>query len=193
MPISLAKGGNISLTKEAGPQGLTAVTVGLGWDPRATAGEAFDLDAAAILCNEAGKARGNSDLVFYGNLTSGDGTVRHLGDELTGDTAGDDETIKVDLAAAGADVDRIVFSASIYEGDKRGQSFGQVRKAYIRVVNDADGAELARYDLSEDASPEVAMVFGELYRNGADWKFRAIGQGYVSGLAGIALDYGLNV
>jgi tellurium resistance protein TerD len=192
MTVSLVKGGNISLTKEAAA-GLSAVTVGLGWDARTTTGEAFDLDASAIVCNDAGKARSDTDFVFYGNLTSGDGTVRHLGDERTGDTVGDDEQIKVNLAGVAADVDKLVFSASIYEADKRGQSFGQVRKAFIRVVNDADGAELARYDLTEDASTEAAMVFGELYRNGGEWKFRAVGQGYEAGLAGIAADFGLNV
>ncbi|MDX6213080.1 MAG: tellurium resistance protein TerD, partial [Frankiales bacterium] len=166
MAVSLTKGGNISLTKEAGPSGLAAVTVGLGWDARTTTGEAFDLDASAILCNDAGKARTDDDFVFYGHLTSGDGTVKHQGDERTGETAGDDEQIKVTLSGVAADVDKIVFSASIYEADKRGQSFGQVRKAYIRIVNDADGSELARYDLSEDASTEAAMLFGELYRNG---------------------------
>jgi tellurium resistance protein TerD len=193
MAVSLTKGGNISLTKEAGPSGLATVTVGLGWDARTTTGEAFDLDASAILCNDTGKARTDEDFVFYGHLTSGDGTVVHQGDERTGETAGDDEQIKVNLAGVAADVDKIVFSASIYEADKRGQSFGQVRKAYIRIVNDADGSELARYDLSEDASTEAAMLFGELYRNGAEWKFRAVGQGYQSGLAGIAKDFGLNV
>lgn len=193
MAVSLTKGGNISLTKEAGPSGLSAVTVGLGWDARTTTGEAFDLDASAILCNDAGKARTDDDFVFYGHLSSGDGTVVHQGDELTGETAGDDEKIKVNLGGIAADVDKIVFSASIYEADKRGQSFGQVRKAYIRIVNDGDGSELARYDLSEDASTEAAMVFGELYRAGAEWKFRAVGQGYQAGLAGIAKDFGLNV
>jgi tellurium resistance protein TerD len=193
MAVSLTKGGNISLTKEAGASGLANVTVGLGWDARTTTGDAFDLDASAILCNDAGKARGDGDFVFYGHLASGDGTVVHQGDELTGETAGDDEKIKVNLTGVAADVDKIVFSASIYEADKRGQSFGQVRKAYIRIVNDADGSELARYDLSEDASTEAAMVFGELYRAGAEWKFRAVGQGYQAGLAGIAKDFGLNV
>jgi tellurium resistance protein TerD len=193
MAVSLVKGGNISLTKEAGGSGLSAVTVGLGWEARTTTGEPFDLDASAILVTEAGKARTDGDFVFYGNLTSADGTVRHLGDERTGETAGDDEQIKVNLAGVAVDVDRLVFSASIYDADVRGQSFGQVRKAYIRVLNDADGSELARYDLTEDASTEAAMVFGEVYRNGADWKFRAVGQGYQSGLRGITSDFGLNV
>lgn len=193
MTISLTKGGNISLSKEAGTTGLAHVTVGLGWEARTTTGEPFDLDASAILCNEAGKARSDKDFVFYGNLVSGDSTVTHLGDERTGETVGDDEQIKVSLGTVGADVDKIVFSASIYEAEQRGQSFGQVRNAFIRVVNDGDGSELARYDLTEDASTEAAMVFGELYRSGGDWKFRAVGQGYQAGLRGIATDFGLNV
>ena len=191
MGVSLSKGGNVSLTKEA--PGLTAVTVGLGWDVRSTTGDDFDLDASAILVDPAGRVTGDKDFVFFNNLQSGDGSVKHLGDNLTGEGEGDDEQVNVDLAAVPPGVDKVVFAVSIYEGDKRNQSFGQVRNAFIRVVNQAGGAEIARYDLSEDASTETAMVFGELYRNGADWKFRAVGQGYASGLAGIAKDFGVNV
>lgn len=192
MAISLQKGGNLSLTKEAGGT-LTAITVGLGWDARTTTGDAFDLDASAIICGEAGKARSDADFVFYGQLQSGDGNVKHTGDERTGETTGDDEKITVNLAAMGADVDKIVFIASIYDAEVRSQNFGQVRKAFIRVVNDATGAELGRYDLTEDASVETAMIFGEIYRNGTDWKLRAVGSGWASGLRGIATDFGLNV
>ncbi len=191
MGVSLSKGGNVSLTKEA--PGLTAVTVGLGWDVRSTTGTDFDLDASAILVDAAGKVTGDKDFVFFNNLQSSDGSVKHLGDNLTGEGEGDDEQVNVDLANVPAGVDKVVFAVSIYEGDTRSQSFGQVRNAFIRVVNQAGGAELARYDLSEDASTETAMVFGEIYRNGADWKFRAVGQGYASGLAGIAKDFGVNV
>lgn len=192
MAISLQKGGNLSLTKEAGGT-LTAITVGLGWDARTTTGDAFDLDASAIICAESGKARTDADFVFYGQLTSGDGNVRHTGDERTGETVGDDEQIEVNLAGLAADVDKVVFVASIYDAETRAQNFGQVRKAYIRVVADSTGTELARYDLTEDASMETAMLFGEIYRNGADWKMRAVGSGWASGLRGIATDFGLNV
>ena len=191
MGVSLNKGGNVSLTKEA--PGLTAVIVGLGWDVRSTTGTDFDLDASAILANSAGRVLSDAHFVFFNNLTSPDGSVEHTGDNLTGEGEGDDEQVKVDLARVPAEVDKIVFPVSIYEADNRGQSFGQVRNAFIRVVNQAGGAELARYDLSEDASTETAMVFGELYRHGSDWKFRAVGQGYASGLRGIATDYGVNV
>jgi tellurium resistance protein TerD len=191
MGVSLSKGGNVSLTKEA--PGLTAVTVGLGWDVRSTTGTDFDLDASAILVDASGKVTGDKDFVFFNNLKSSDGSVEHLGDNLTGAGEGDDEQVNVNLASVPANVDKIVFPVSIYDAESRSQSFGQVRNAFIRIVNQAGGTELARYDLSEDASTETAMVFGELYRNGSDWKFRAVGQGYAAGLKGIAQDFGVNV
>ncbi|MBO8198786.1 TerD family protein [Streptomyces smyrnaeus] len=191
MGVSLSKGGNVSLTKEA--PNLTAVIVGLGWDARTTTGSDFDLDASALLTNAEGKVGNDQNFVFFNNLKSPDGSVEHTGDNLTGEGEGDDEVIKVNLAGVPADVEKIVFPVSIYEAESRQQSFGQVRNAYIRVLNQADNVELARYDLSEDASTETAMVFGELYRHGAEWKFRAIGQGYASGLRGIAQDFGVNV
>jgi tellurium resistance protein TerD len=191
MSVSLSKGGNVSLTKEA--PGLTAVLAGLGWDARTTSGADFDLDASALLTNEAGKVLSDQHFVFFNNLRSPDGSVEHTGDNLTGEGEGDDEVIKVNLAAVPAECDKLVFTVSIYDAEARGQSFGQVRNAYIRIVNQAGGAEIARYDLSEDASTETAMLFGEVYRNGAEWKFRAVGQGYTSGLSGIARDFGVNV
>jgi tellurium resistance protein TerD len=191
MGVSLSKGGNVSLTKAA--PGLTAVLVGLGWDVRTTTGDSFDLDASAIVCGANGKVLSDGHFVFFNNLKTPDGTIEHTGDNVTGEGEGDDEQIKVNLGGVPADVDKVVFPVSIYDAGTRGQSFGQVRNAYIRVVNQADESELARYDLSEDASTETAMVFGELYRNGAEWKFRAVGQGYASGLAGIAKDFGVNV
>ena len=131
--------------------------------------------------------------VFFNNLTSPDGSVEHTGDNLTGEGEGDDELIKVNLQGMAPNVTKIVFPVSIYDADARSQNFGQVQNAYIRIVNETDNAEIARFDLSEDASTETAMVFGEVYRHGSDWKFRAVGQGYASGLAGIARDYGVNV
>jgi tellurium resistance protein TerD len=189
--VSLSKGGNVSLTKEA--PGLTAVTVGLGWDARTTDGQAFDLDASAIGCKADGKVASDQHFVFFNNLKSPDGAIEHTGDNTTGEGGGDDEQIKVNLAGAPAELDKVVFPVSIYDAETRSQNFGQVRNAYIRIINQADNSEIARYDLSEDASTETAMVFGELYRNGAEWKFRAVGQGYSAGLAGIARDFGVNV
>lgn len=191
MGVTLAKGGNVSLSKAA--PNLTAVQIGLGWQARATTGAAFDLDASALLCSN-GRVLGDEYFVFYNNLTSPEGSVEHMGDELVGGTGSeDDEVVKVSLTQVPPQVDKIVFPVSIYEAEARGQNFGQVRNAYIRVLNQADGAELARYDLSEDASSETAMIFGELYRYNNEWKFRAVGQGYASGLRGIALDFGVNV
>jgi len=160
---------------------------------RTTTGADYDLDASAILLNSAGKVISDQHFVFFNNLKSPDGSIEHTGDNLTGEGGGDDEQIKVNLAGAPAELDKVVFPVSIYDADTRNQNFGQVRNAFIRIVNQADGKEIARYDLSEDASTETAMVFGELYRSGSDWKFRAVGQGYTSGLAGIARDYGVNV
>ncbi|MBM7459580.1 TerD family protein [Rhodococcus coprophilus] len=191
MGVSLAKGGNVSLSKEA--PNLTAVTIGLGWDVRATTGADFDLDATALMTGTNGKVLSDQHFVFYNNLRSPDGSVEHTGDNLTGEGDGDDESINVDLVAVPAEVQSVVFPVSIHDADARGQSFGQVRNAFIRVVDRSNDRELARYDLSEDASSETAMVFGELYRRGAEWKFRAIGQGYASGLAGIARDYGVDI
>lgn len=191
MSVSLTKGGNVSLTKIA--PSLTAVSVGLGWDIRTTTGADFDLDASALVCGENGKVVDNGHFVYFNNLRSPDGSVEHTGDNLTGEGDGDDETLNVNLANMPSSVSKVVFPVSIYDADAHQQSFGQVVNAYIRVVDVATGNELARYDLSEDASTETAMVFGELYRNNAEWKFRAIGQGYASGLAGIATDYGVSL
>ncbi|MBF6354567.1 TerD family protein [Nocardia higoensis] len=191
MGVSLSKGGNVSLTKQA--PNLTAVAVGLGWDLRTTTGTDFDLDASAIALGADKKVVSDKHFVFFNNLKSPEGAIEHAGDNRTGEGAGDDEVINVDLAATPPTIESIVFPVSVYDADARSQSFGQVRNAYIRVLNRANGEELARYDLSEDASTETAMVFGELYRNGAEWKFRAIGQGYSSGLSGIARDFGVTV
>ena len=190
MTVNLTKGGNVSLTKQA--PGLSAVVVGLGWDARTTDGKPFDLDASAIVCNADGKVLSDQHFIFFNNLKSPDGAVEHTGDNVTGEGEGDDEQVKVNLAGLPPEAARIVFPVSIYEGDTAGQTFGQVRNAFIRVVNQADNSELARYDLSEDASTETAMVFGELYRGTDEWKFRAVGQGYSAGLAGIARDFGVN-
>jgi len=191
MAISLTKGGNVNLSKEA--PNLTNMAVGLGWNPRATDGQAFDLDAVAFLVNESGKVRTDADFIFFNNLKSSDGSVEHTGDNRTGEGDGDDEVIKVDLSKVPADVSKVVFCAVIYEGQARNQNFGQVANAYIRIVNTQGGAEVARYDLSEDSSTETAMIFGELYKNNGEWKFRAVGQGFAGGLGPLAQSYGVAV
>lgn len=191
MAISLTKGGNVNLSKEA--PNLTNIAVGLGWNPRATDGQAFDLDAVAFLVNESGKVRADADFIFFNNLKSSDGSVEHTGDNRTGEGDGDDEVIKVDLTKVPADVSKVVFCAVIYDGQARNQNFGQVANAYIRIVNTQSGAEVARYDLSEDSSTETAMIFGELYKNNGEWKFRAVGQGFAGGLGPLAASYGVAV
>ena len=191
MAISLTKGGNVNLSKEA--PNLTNMAVGLGWNPRATDGQAFDLDAVAFLVNESGKVRADADFIFFNNLKSSDGSVEHTGDNRTGEGDGDDEVIKVDLTKVPADVSKVVYCAVIYDGQTRNQNFGQVADAFIRVVNTQGDAEVARYDLSEDSSTETAMIFGELYKNNGEWKFRAVGQGFAGGLGPLAASYGVAV
>ncbi|MEQ1528638.1 MAG: TerD family protein [Methylococcales bacterium] len=191
MAISLSKGGNVNLSKEA--PGLNKVVVGLGWDARATDGAAFDLDASAFLIKADGKVRSDNDFCFYNNKVVADGAVQHAGDNQTGAGDGDDETVKVELSKVPADIDKVVFAVTIHDADARKQNFGQVSRAYIRVVNEDGGQEIARYDLSEDASVETAMIFGEIYRNGSDWKFKAVGQGFAGGLGPLAASFGVDV
>ena len=189
MALSLTKGGNLSLTKEA--PGMTKVLVGLGWDARSTDGTEFDLDASAFLLKADGKVRADSDFIFYNQLKSVDGSVEHTGDNRTGEGDGDDEAIKVDLSKIPADIDKIMFTVTIHEAEARRQSFGQVRNAFIRIVNQDTNVEVGRYDLDEDASTETAVIFGELYRHGTEWKFRAVGQGFNGGLKPLAESFGL--
>lgn len=191
MAVSLSKGGNVSLSKEA--PGLTKIVVGLGWDTRATDGAAFDLDASVFMLNADGRVRGDSDFIFYNNLKSADGSVEHTGDNRTGEGDGDDEQIKVDLSKVPADVAKLAVSVTIHDADSRKQNFGMVSSAFMRIVNEANNGEIARFDLSEDASTETAMIFGEIYRHGGEWKFKAIGQGYAGGLGPLAKNYGVSI
>lgn len=192
MPVSLQKGQKVSLTKDN--PGLTNVVVGLGWDVNAfdTGGD-FDLDATAFLLTDTGKISDQKDFIYFGNLTHPSGAVQHLGDNLTGVGDGDDEQIKVDLSKIPADITRVAFAVTIYEAEKRHQNFGQVNNAFVRIYNEATGEEMLRYDLGEDFSIETAAVFGELYRNGSEWKFNAIGSGYQGGLAALCNNYGVEV
>lgn len=192
MPVNLKKGQKVSLTKEN--PGLKKVVVGLGWDVNAfdTGGD-FDLDAAAFLLTDSGKVKDSGDFVFYGNLKHASGSVQHMGDNLTGAGDGDDEQIKVDLSMVPGDVMKIAFTATIYEAEARRQNFGQVNNAFIRIYNEETGEEMLRYDLGEDFSIETAVVFGELYKNGNEWKFNAIGSGYQGGLAALCANYGVDV
>ena len=190
MALTLQKGGNLSLSKT--DPSLSKLLVGLGWDPRATDGAEFDLDASAFLLGANGKVRKDNDFIFYNQLKSEDGSVEHTGDNRTGDGDGDDEQLKVDLSLIPADVEKVVFTVTIHDADDRKQNFGQVGGAFIRILNEVTGVEVVRYDLAEDASTETAMIFAELYRNNGEWKFRAVGAGYAGGLKSLANEYGMN-
>lgn len=192
MSVSLAKGQKVSLTK--GNPGLSKVVVGLGWDVNQfdTGGD-FDLDAAAFMLTDSGRVSNQNDFVFYGNLEHPSGSVKHMGDNLTGAGEGDDEQIRVDLSKVPAALTKIAFTATIYDAEKRRQNFGQVNNAFIRIYNEVSGEELVRYDLGEDFSIETSIVFGELYKNGGEWKFNAIGGGYQGGLAALCANYGVDV
>lgn len=190
MSVSLSKGGNVSLSKAAPT--MKNMLVGLGWDVRATDGNDFDLDASAFLLGANGKVRGDADFIFYNNLQSADGSVIHAGDNRTGEGDGDDEALNVKLDSVPTDVEKIVFVVTIHDAQMRRQNFGQVSGAFIRLVNDDKQQEVARYDLTEDASTETAMLFGELYRHGGEWKFRAVGQGYAGGLSSVCAQYGIS-
>ncbi|NRR34014.1 TerD family protein [Oxalobacteraceae bacterium] len=191
MAISLQKGGNVNLSKEA--PGLSKLTIGLGWDVRNSDGAAFDIDGSAFLLKADGKVRGDADFIFYNNAKSVEGSVAHSGDNRTGAGDGDDETLAIDLSNVPADVDKVAICVTIHEADSRKQNFGMVQKAFVRCINANGNTELARFDLSEDGSTETALVFGEVYRNGADWKFRAVGQGFKGGLGPLASSFGVGV
>ena len=191
MAISLQKGGNVNLSKEA--PGMKKMTLGLGWDTRATDGAEFDLDASAFMLNAAGKVRSDADFIFYNQPKSVEGAVQHSGDNRTGAGDGDDESIIVDLSLVPADVEKIAVCVIIHAAEERRQNFGMVSSAYIRCIDAGSNAEVAKYDLSEDASVETAMIFGEIYRNNGDWKFKAIGQGFQGGLGPLAKNFGVSV
>lgn len=191
MGISLNKGGNLSLSKT--DPTLKNMIVGLGWDARPTAGADFDLDASAFMVKEDGKVRSEADFIFYNQLRSSCGSVEHTGDNKTGAGEGDDESIVILLDKVPADIQRVVFTVTIHDAEARKQNFGQVSNAFIRIVNKDSNNEVARFDLSEDASVETAMVFGEIYKHGGEWKFKAVGQGYAGGLGALARQYGINI
>ena len=191
MAISLNKGGNLSLSKT--DPSLNQVLIGLGWDARATDGVDFDLDASAFLLAANDKVRAETDFIFYNQTRSPEGSVEHTGDNRTGAGDGDDEAVKIDLAKVPAEVQKIAITVTIHDAESRGQNFGQVQNAFIRVVNDKTNVEIVRFDLNEDYSTETAMIFGELYRHNGEWKFRAVGQGYNGGLSAMCRQYGISI
>lgn len=191
MAVSLAKGGNISLTRTA-PE-LKNVLIGLGWDARSSDGEDFDLDASMFMLGDNGKVRNDDDFIFYNQLTSTCGSVEHTGDNRTGDGDGDDEQLKVFLDKVPSIISRLAITVTIHDAIARRQNFGQVSEAFIRIVNLDNDVEIARFDLSEDYSTETAMIFGEIYRHNGEWKFKAVGQGFSGGLESMCSQYGVAV
>jgi tellurium resistance protein TerD len=194
MAISLRKGGNISLKKAASDSGstapLTKVTINLNWEERVTDGASFDVDASVFLLNNGGKVRGTQDFIFYNQTHHESGSVIHHGDDTTGSEG---ESVDVEMGKIPSEIERISFVVTIHEADDKGQNFGMISDAYIKVSNSADGKEIARYDLSEDASTETAMVFAELYNRNGEWKFKAVGQGYAGGLGALCKSYGVDI
>ncbi len=192
MAINLMKGQKVDLTK--GNASLKIIVAGLGWDTnKYDGGFDFDLDASAFLIGENGKVITQEDFIFYGNLIHKSGAVEHMGDNRTGEGEGDDEQIKVNLQQIPSNIQKVVFTVTIYEAEKRKQNFGQISNAYIRIINDDDNKELIRYDLGEDFSIETAIVVGEIYRHNGEWKFNAVGSGFQGGLAALCANYGIEV
>lgn len=187
MSVSLQKGQKVSLSKE-GKEGLNRVIVGLGWDeaqPQRGGGlfgglfsaptQSIDCDASALMLKN-GKLTDKGDIVYFGNLRHRSGAVQHMGDNLTGAGAGDDEQIVIELDRVPAEYDRIVMVVNIYQAMARKQHFGMIRNAFIRIVDARNNQELCRYNLSENYDDMTAMIFGEVYRHNGEWKFNAIGQ-----------------
>jgi len=186
MAVNLQKGQKVNLTKSDGKK-LTKLMVGLGWDAAEAPSGGFlkklfsgkkdiDCDASVFVC-KGGKLTSNDDVVYFGNLTHKSGAVRHMGDNLTGEGEGDDEQIFVDLDKMPGDVDKLVFVVNIYQAVSRNQHFGMIKNAFIRIVDGDSGEELCRYNLSDNYDNMLAMVAGEVYKRGNDWKFNAIGNG----------------
>ena len=189
MAVNLSKGQRVSLDKS-----VTLARIGLGWDTnKYDGGSDFDLDASVFLLGANGKVLRDEDFVFYNNPKDAAGSVVYSGDNRTGEGEGDDETVNITLSKVPADVAKISFTVTIHEAQARGQNFGQVSNAYIRIVDTAKNEELLRYDLGEDYSIETAIVVAELYRHGGEWKFAAIGSGFQGGLEALCRNFGLSV
>lgn len=172
-------------------KGLALVGVGLGWDPNENTGYDFDLDASAFMLGADGQVPAQEYFVFYNNPKSPDGAVETTGDDMTGGNSDgdDDETLNIDLTRVDANIQEIVFAATIHKAEERRQNFGQVRNSYIRIYDAKTNVEIARFDLDEDFSIETAVEFGRLYRHGNEWKFEAIGSGHKGGLATLLSKY----
>jgi tellurium resistance protein TerD len=191
MAISLGKGGNVSLTKTE--PALKTILIGLGWESRSTDGVDFDLDASAFLVGDNGKVHSDADFIFYNQLVSSCRSIEHTGDNRTGAGDGDDEALKISLDKVPESIKRVVVCVTIHDADARKQNFGQVRDAFMRIVNLDNDVEIVRFDLTEDYSTETAMIFGDVYRHNGEWKFKAVGQGYAGGLEALCGQFGVSV
>lgn len=192
MPINLSKGQKVDLTK--GNQGLDHILAGLGWDVnKYDGGQEFDLDVSVFLTGEQGTVETEGNFVFYNNPQDAAGSVVYSGDNRTGEGEGDDETVNITLSKVPANVSKLSFTVTIHDAEERGQNFGQISNAYIRIVDTAKNEELLRYDLGEDYSIETAIVVAEIYRHGGEWKFAAVGSGFSGGLAALCRNFGLSV
>lgn len=191
MAISLVKGANISLSQNV--DNLNRILIGLGWEARSTDGQDFDLDASAFMLADNGKVRSENDFIFYSQLKSTCGSIEHTGDNRTGAGDGDDEAIIIELEKVPAQISKIVITVTIYDYDGRKQNFGQVSDAFVRIVDLNTDIEIVRFDLSEDYSTETAMIFGEVYKNKNEWKFKAVGQGFKGGLEAMCSQFGVQV
>lgn len=190
MAINLTKGQNVSLNQQA--PGMNSIHAGLGWDVQQFAGDDFDLDVMVFLLGENDKVVSDAHFVFFNNLVSPDGSVEHTGDNLTGEGEGDDEVVNVQLDKISSEVAKVVFTVNIHEGQARNQNFGQVKNAFIRLVDKAKDEEIIRYDLSEDFSIETSLIVAELYRRNNEWKFKAVGMGFKEGLTALVRHFGIN-
>lgn len=191
MGVSLSKGENLSLS--AGHPKLSKILVGLGWDARTSSGAAFDLDASAFLLNDQGLVNSDNDFIFYNQTVSSCKSVKHTGDNRTGEGEGDDESLVIDLTLVPQNVKKVSVVVTIHDGERLNQNFGQVSSAFMRIVDTESGVEIARFDLSEDFSSETALIFGDVYLHKGEWKFKAVGEGYRGGLIYLCKRFGVTV
>lgn len=192
MAVRLSKGQKVDLTK-SNPN-LKEIIVGLGWASNPTASSySFDLDASAFLIGSNGKVKDENDLVFYNNPSGGQGSVKHSGDNKKGSGEGDDEQIHINLSAVPANIERIAFTITINDAQMKRQSFGDIQKSYVRILNATTNELLLNYELGQEFSVETAIVAAELYRHAGEWKFNAIASGFQGGLGALCRNFGLEV
>ena len=181
-PLNLKKNDVLDLTKKN--PGLDKVILGAGWDV-ATVGQDFDIDISAFLVGNNNKVNQIPQDVIFFNNKFGDGIYLE-GDNRTGAGEGDDERIQIDLSQIRSDIKRIVFIVTIHEAQSRRQTFGMVNNSYVRLLDAKNNErELCRFNLKEDGSTVTSVLFAELYKDGYEWYFKAIGDGKIADLNGM--------